>query len=331
MPSSHEGRPGRTLEIRWARCARVDLFAVLRLVVGAGSLAVAAASDVRTRRVRDPLWVALGTIGLVLLSVELATDSAGPEAFALAAATAILFYAIFYGAPLLDEDGVHLRPPRLLLLAIAALLVLGSAWWVFSLGNGDATAYTRLLTTPAMVLVYQGFYQVGLLRGGADAKGLIALTLLVPLYPNASPFPLLQPTPAVADAMQVFFPFSLVVLVDALILALVVPLGYIVVNLARRDLGAPMWRGTRAPIDRLPAHSWLMERVDARGQRFVVLFPSHKKDEAEELTKLRAAGATRVWVERKVPLLLPILFGFLLAFFVGNLLVGFLTAVLPRA
>lgn len=304
---------------------------MVRLVVGAGFLAVAAASDVRTRRVRDPLWIALGSIGLVLISVELANASAGPEMFGLVGATAILFYAIFYGAPVLDEDGAHLRPFRILVLGVGALLVLVSAWWVFGLGNGDATAYARLLTMPAMVLVFQGFYQVGLLRGGADAKGLIALTLLVPVYPSAAPFPLLQAPPAVTSTMDLYFPFSLVVLVDALILALVVPVGYVLVNLARGDLGAPMWRGTRAPIDRLPRHAWLMERVDPHGERYVVLFPSHEKDEAEELAKLRAAGATRVWVERKVPLLLPIFLGFLLAFFVGNLLVGFLTAILPSA
>lgn len=309
----------------------MDAFAIVRLVVGAGFLAVAAASDVRTRRVRDPLWIALGSIGLVTISVELANASAGPEMFGLVGATAILFYAIFYGAPVLDEDGVHLRPFRILILAFAAFLVLGSAWWVLSPGNGDATAFARLLTMPAMVLVYQGFYQVGLLRGGADAKGLIAVTLLVPVYPNSTPFPLLQATPAVTSTMQLFFPFSLIVLMDALILALVIPVGYVLVNLARGERGAPMWRGTRAPIDRLPRHSWLMERVDPRGERYVVLFPSHEKDEAEELAKLRAVGATRVWVERKVPLLLPIFLGFLLAFFAGNLLVGFLTAILPPA
>ncbi len=307
----------------------MDAFAIARFVIGAAFLAVAAASDVRTRRVRDPIWVALGSFGLVLGTVEELNAGAGPEAYALIAAAALLFYMIFYGAPVLDEDGVHLRPARLLLLAVAALLVLGSAWWVTSSSHGDATAYTRLLTMPVMVVLYQGLYQVGLLRGGADAKGMIALTLLVPLYPDASPFPWLQPSAPVASAMQVFFPFSLVVLVDALLLALVVPLGYLFVNLARRDLGAPMWRGTKEPVDRLPRHAWLMERVDAKGERYVVLFPSHTRDEAEELAKLRAAGATRVWVERKVPLLLPIFFGFLLAFFVGNVLVGFLTALLP--
>ncbi len=308
----------------------MDAFAVVRLAVGAGFLAFAAVSDVRTRRVHDPVWIALGTIGLVLLLVELGLDSRGAEQYALVAATAILFYAVFYGSPLLDEDGIRLRPARLGLLAAAALLVLGSAWWVFGLGNGDATAYVRLLTMPAMVLIYQGFYQVGLLRGGADAKALIALTLLVPLYPDASPLPVIQAAPAVSNAMQVAFPFSLVVLVDAAVLMLAVPLAYLVVNLARREFEWPVgFLGVKVPLDAVPRHAWVMERIDDHGERYAVLFPSHDKDESGEIEKLRAAGARRIWVETKVPFVLLLFLGFLLAFAAGNLVLGFLTAVLP--
>lgn len=307
----------------------MDAFAILRLAVGSGFLAVAAASDVRTRRVRDPVWVALGTVGLALLLAELANEGAGVEAFAVVGAAAILFYSIFYGDPILDEDGVHLRLARLGLFALAALLVVASAWWVLSQG-GDVASYVRLLTMPAIVLIYQGFYLVGILRGGADAKGLIALALLVPLYPAASPFPLLQATPAVTDAMRVFFPFSLIVLADAAVLTLAVPLGYIVVNLVRREFEWPVgFLGTKVPIDAVPRHAWTMERLDARGERYAVLVPSRKANESEEIAKLRAAGLKRIWVQRKLPFVVFLFLGFLVAFFVGNLVVGFLTAVLP--
>lgn len=307
----------------------MDVYAAARLIVGAGVLLVAAASDVRTRRVPDPLWVALGSVGLGVLVVELLLDNAGLARVALVPATAILFYAVFYGKPILDEDGIRLRPARVALLVAALALIVGSADVAIPAGGAEATAYIALLTMPVMVLVYQGFYYVGLLRGGADAKGLIALTLLVPLYPAASPLPLLQPSAAVQAAMQVFFPFSLVVLADAAVLMLAVPLGYLVVNLSRGDFGKAMLWGTREPIDRLPPHTWLMERVDPHGERYVILFPSRTKDHSEEIAKLRAAGATRVWVERKVPLILLLFLGFFLAVFVGNLVLGFLTAVLP--
>lgn len=325
------GSSGRTLEISPARCARVDAFALARLVVGAGFLAVAAVSDLRTRRVHDPLWVVMGTIGLVLVAVEVA-NAAGPELLALVGATAILFYSVFYGEPILDEKGAHLRPVRMVLFGVAALLVLASAWWVFGQGNGDAAEYSRLLSMPALILVYEGFYQLDWLRGGADAKALIAITVLIPTYPEAAPFPLLQTTPAVQATMQVFFPFSLVALMDGVILSLVVPLAYFGLNLARREFEWPIgFLGTKVPIDAIPRHSWLMERVDEQGEHYAVIRPSLDKDTSGELAKLRATGASRVWIERQNPLVVWILLGFLCAFFLGNLILGLFSALLPPA
>ncbi len=328
---------GRTLEISRARCARVDAFAVARLLLGAGFLAVAAFLDVRTRRVRDPLWIALGTAGLLVLALDIATAFAALNQWLLLASASILFYAVFYGKPILDEDGVHLRPVRILVLATAGaafvaglLLQPANRFWLYAEGVKEIPI-PELAGVPLLILIYQGFYQIGFLRGGADAKAMIALALLVPLYPDASPFPLLAVPAQVAGTMEVLFPFSLTVLVNAAILFLVVPLVYLVVNVARGEFEWPHgFFGTKAPLDHLPPHVWLMERVDRGGERVAVLFPSHRRDESEEIAKLRAAGADRVWVQPKVPFLVPLLAGFLLAFVVGNLMLGFLTAVLPR-
>ncbi len=312
----------------------MDAFAVARLVAGAGFLAVAGTLDVRSRRVRDPLWIAMGTAGLALLAVELAWTGAVVNDWLLVGCAAILFYAVFYGKPILDEDRVHLRPLRLLILAAAAagfLAALLLPTRAPTSGFGGLSSTARLASMPVMVLVYQGFYQFGLLRGGADAKAMIALTLLVPRYPDASPFPLLGLQPNVLQSMEVFFPFSLLVLVNAAILFLAVPIAYLIVNATRGDLEFPQALfGTKAEINALPEHVWLMERVDRDGERVAVLFPARGKDESEEIAKLKAAGATRVWVQPKVPFLVPLFVGFLLAFVVGNLMLGFLTAILPH-
>jgi prepilin signal peptidase PulO-like enzyme (type II secretory pathway) len=73
-----------------------------------------------------------------------------------------------------------------------------------------------------------------------------------------------------------------------------------------------------------------MERIDRRGERVLVLFPRRGRDQKEEVDKLQAAGVTRAWVQPQVPFMVPLLGGFLLAFFVGNVLLGFLVAVMPR-
>ena len=75
----------------------MDAFAVVRLVAGAGFLAVAAALDVRSRRVKVPLWIAMGTAGLALLAIELAWTGAVMNDWLLLGCAAILFYAVVCG------------------------------------------------------------------------------------------------------------------------------------------------------------------------------------------------------------------------------------------
>lgn len=309
----------------------MDAFAAARLAVGAAFLAVAAASDLRTRHVRDPLWIGLGTLGLGLLGVQLALGSADLARYALLAAAALWFYAIFFGRPLFEEDGFHARPVRLVVLGLGFVLVAASAWRALVLGGSEANAYGQLVSVPLLVLIYQGFYQVGLVHGGADAKGLIALTLLVPTYPDAAPFPWIAVDPRVAGSIRPFFPFSFVAFVNAAILFLAVPLAYLSVNAARGHLELPQALfGTKVALDRRSDHVWLMEKMNARGEHVLVLFPRRGVDQEAEAAKLRAAGRTEAWVAHQVPFMVPLLAGFLLAFLAGNLLLGFLTAVLPR-
>ncbi len=315
----------------------MDLFAAVRLAAGTAGLAVAAASDVRTRRVRDPVWIALGTLGLVVLAIELALGNGTVSDWLLLGSAAVFFAAVFFGEPLVDETGVHLRPFRLVAFLaagaafVAALVLPVPVSSVGARGMSQSIRIAELASVPVLVLVYQGLYQIGLLHGGADTKGLIALTLLVPMYPDASPFPWISLDPRTAGTLQALFPFSFVVFVNAAILFLAVPVAYLLINAARGDLSLPAALfGTRASLDALPDHTWLMEKINRRGEHVLVLFPRRGGDRDAEAAKLRAAGSTEAWVTHQVPFMVPLLAGFLLAFVAGNLLLGFLTAVLPR-
>jgi preflagellin peptidase FlaK len=304
----------------------VDAFAIARLAVGGAVLFVAAVSDVRTRTVPDRLWIALGSIGLVVLAVQIVQDQIEADAWALLGSSAILFFAIFYGAPLFEEDGFHARPLRFLSFLAAAALFAFPAVDHSASGTMMSQPLLELYSMPAMVLVYQVFYRVRILHGGADAKALIALGLLVPTYPNMSPFPLLTPDPRVAMFWRVAFPFSLVVWVDAAVLFLAVPVGFLLFNAIRGDFGFPQaLLGYRARLDSFPAHAWLMEKIDARGEHVLVLFPKRGGDPADDLARLRAAGMERAWVTPQIPFMVPLLGGLFLGFFVGNVLLGFLS------
>jgi preflagellin peptidase FlaK len=303
----------------------MDGFAVTRLAIGAGVLLVAAVSDVRTRRVPDRLWIGLGSIGLVVLAAELVQIGIETDAWALLGSAAILFFAIFYGAPLFEKDGFHGRPLRLIqFIAAAALFVYPAAEHAAS-GASLSQGLLELYSMPAMILVYQAFYRARILHGGADAKALIALGLLVPRYPNVAPFPLFVLDPRVETFWRGTFPFSLVVWVDAAILFLAVPVGLLVLNATRGDLAFPQaFLGYRARLDSFPPHAWLMEKISARGDHVLVLFPRRGGNPAEDLERLRAAGIDRAWATPQVPFMVPLFGGFLLAFFVGNVLLGLL-------
>src|SRR5207245_1136009 len=198
----------------------------------AAFLLVAAASDFRTRRVRDPLWIGLGTLGLVVLASQLVVESAPWSAWSFAGSAALLFYAVFFGRPLTEEDGFHARPVRIALFLVAGVM------WIAPLvvtGAVPATGSTpAMASTPVMIVTYQALYRLRVLHGGADAKGLMAITLLVPTYPNALPFPLLVADPRVDSGLRIVFPFSLVVWVDAAIVSLAIPVGLFIFNALRR-------------------------------------------------------------------------------------------------
>jgi peptidase A24-like protein len=303
----------------------VDAFAAIRLAIGAAFLLAAAGSDLRTRKVSDRWWIALGSMGFALLAVQLDVEQADAAAAALLGSAALLFYAIFFGDPLMDKEGFHLRPLRLGLFLLAGALFVFPAALHAALGEGLPRETLDLYSLPAMVVVYQGLYWARLLHGGADAKGLIALTLLVPTYPEASPFPLLAGSARVEGAFHTVFPFSLVVWVNALVLFLAIPVGLLLANVIRGDFALPQaFLGYRVRVDAFPRFAWLMERIDDRGQHVLVLFPKRGTNVAEDLARLRAAGIERAWATPQIPFMVLLLGGFVLAFLAGNLLLAIL-------
>jgi len=70
-----------------------------------------------------------------------------------------------------------------------------------------------------------------------------------------------------------------------------------------------------------------MDKVSARGDNDLVRFPKRGGNPTEAIARLRAAGIDRAWVTPQIPFMVPLSGGFLLAFFVGNVLLGFLRLV----
>lgn len=291
-----------------------------RVLVGLGFLVVAAGMDWRKRLVKDEVWVAMGAVALALVEVDLVGSGAPWPLHLVTAATAILFFAVFFGKELWDDEGFHFRIGRILAFLLVPLLLVAA----FALEDpGWFDAYVRLLTMPAMILVAHALYYVGALRGGADAKAVMALALLVPgVYPHLGGFPILTPPPYAAPALALFFPFAFVVLVNAAILVLVVPIALLVRNAAKGDAKLPRALfGYPVPIDGIPRYAWLMDRIED-GKPVHVYMPRRKEDREEQVRLLREHGFTRVWVTPQLPFVVALLLGYGLAVVVGNVLLA---------
>lgn len=211
-------------------------------------------------------------------------------------------------------------------LSIAAAMLVGATvsdlrtrrvpnlyWWpwlaaALFLLAGDALAGESLMVPVVWALgtcaFLYGLWYLGLF-GGADAKGLMVLALLWPATPDLLAGRL---TPAL-DA-----------LINASAFVAVLPLLFLALNLARGDVGAPMLIAVR--MDRRAAqarHVWPLEHVED-GEVRIRVWQRIGEPQDEAYARLAAHGVRRVWATPKVPFMLALLPGLVVADRLGNLL-----------
>jgi preflagellin peptidase FlaK len=283
-------------ELSWARI-------VLAVVI----MAAASVSDWRTRTASDGHWYALGAGGALLFGWQLWTEGAPWSHYLCLTLMALVFVDLLRDRPGLFEEGVQLVP-------LALYVMTGASYAYLTVRHYGGPGYWALVTVPLLFVLFFVLYQLDVIKGGADAKALIALSLCFPVYPVLEGLPLLAlNTPSALEVL----PFSLLVLLNAAILTLLVPMVMFVMNLLRRDLRFPlMLFGVRMSVDQAKGrHVWPMEHV-VEGRISTTLFP--RADEEEDWEALTKAGVDRPWVTPKVPFLIPLTLGVPFSLLVGN-------------
>lgn len=140
-----------------------------------------------------------------------------------------------------------------------------------------------------------------------------------PFYPVISLLPLIHPSGSQPSVES--FGFSIIVVFyAALIVVIAVPLYYVIKN-PRGDRKLPnALFGYRMKIDEAKkAFVWPME-VLKDGKIMLRLYPGDDDPKAE-LDALKTSGRDTVWVTPKLPFIVPMTVGYILAVVLGNPLI----------
>ena len=178
-----------------------------------------------------------------------------------------------------------------------------------TIGFGDKINY--LIFIPIMIGFVYLLFQMRLIFGGADAKALMAIAILVPLEPTISQFPLWNGS---------LMPSSWYIFSNSVIIFLLFPLSLLIFNLAKRNISFPYCLlGYKMSIKKArKKFVWPLEKI-VNGKRKFVYMPKDF-DVEEELNEFEKNNITDIWVTPKIPFMIPLLAGFICAFIIGDIM-----------
>ena len=285
-----------------------ETLSLLRLAPAIIVLAYASVLDWRTRRVPNTYWIALSLVGLALIPIQLLVDEADPKFLLIMVPILVILSDVYWGS---EKDGpvAKYMPVAKYAVAVVAIVALVYLW-------GTDGYFQHFLVVPIMMLLIVAMYMLDVIRGGADAKALLSLSILFPFYPVLGSFPILHGD---APSAEIIFPFSFVILITAAVLVVLLPLGFLAKNLASRDFQFPLaflgYRMESAEIGK--SHVWLMERIQD-GRHATSTRTRRDEDLGKEVEALSKAGYERIWITPKIPFIVPMTASIILSAVIGN-------------
>jgi preflagellin peptidase FlaK len=175
-----------------------------------------------------------------------------------------------------------------------------------------------LIFIPIMIALMYIFFQLRLIFGGADAKAMMALAILVPLEPSIFEFPLLSS----------FMPFSWIILSNSVLLFLLIPVSLLIFNIARRNIKFPYCLlGYKLSVEKAKERFvWPLEKI-VDGKRKFSYMPK-EFDVENDLETFEKNGIMEIWVTPKIPFMIPLLAGFLCSFILGDLIFHLMSLIM---
>jgi preflagellin peptidase FlaK len=210
------------------------------------------------------------------------------------------------------------------------MLALGSVFVVYDIWNYGLPYLFWIFISSGLTFAFVYIlFQLGVF-GGADAKSLIVLSIIFPVYPDFTifgyGFPLNAPLPLFRD----FFAFG--IFENAVLLTIVVPLGLAFYNFSKMGshIDKPLYSfiGYKTKISELSdkRHVKLIEGFEIGNNEFKFFFKRGGVELDEQvINELKNASEKDlinddVWVTPGLPFMIPITLGFFVAAFYGDLI-----------
>jgi archaeal preflagellin peptidase FlaK len=186
----------------------------------------------------------------------------------------------------------------------------------FTIGFGDKTMF--LIFIPIMIVLVYFLFQLRLIFGGADAKALMALSILVPLPPIINNIPLWKNS---------IMPAPWVIFSNSVILFLFIPLSLLIFNVAKRNPEFPFCLlGYKMSVAKAKEKFvWPLEKLKDGKRKF--MYMPKDFDTEKELEEFERRGIKEIWVTPKIPFMIPLLAGFIASFILGDILFYLINAI----
>jgi preflagellin peptidase FlaK len=168
-----------------------------------------------------------------------------------------------------------------------------------------------LIFIPVMIGLVYLLFQMRIIFGGADAKALMAIAILVPLEPIIAGYPISKGS---------FMPFSWSIFQNSLLIFLFIPISLFIFNIFKRNIKFPhAFLGYKMNLDTArKKFVWPLERIVDGKLKYSYL--PKEFDATKEYDKFEKKGIKDIWVTPKIPFMIPLLIGLIISFILGDIL-----------
>ena len=263
------------------------------------TLLSASVFDWKYREIPDWHWAIMFVVGIILSIAKVIDSGLDPVGLLMPLCVALIAFDCLYDR----EPSIMMDMTIYIAIAILAIVP-------FVMIGGDVGR--TFISIPITYAAMNVLYYTGLVRGGADAKSIIAIASVFPTYPEILGMPIIDVPSGIES--QVFTP-AFAVLTMALVLSLLYGVFNFIRNLIAGNTVMPqMIIGTMMPIEKAKVSKvWSME--DIVDGESVITTSAIEDDEIWK--RLEDGGRTEIWVTAIIPFLIPITIAFIIMVTVG--------------